>query len=97
MDKLKIIALAATGILTALNGLFMIIEPLTWFETIPGVSRTGLPNSHLIRDVGIAYLAIGMGLIWVIKSAAHRFAVCVAATAWLGGHALFHFWEFTNS
>lgn len=93
ITKAKLILLALTGAGMAVNGLFMLIDPMMWFDTTPGVARTGLPNLHFIRDIGLVYFAVGAGLIWAVRDVHNRLALCVAASVWLMGHALFHTWE----
>jgi len=84
---------AFNGIFLSLNGLFMLIAPLAWYELVPGVTDTGFFNQHFIRDIGMIQLflgvAFGLGLILPER----RVGLWAAATAWLCAHALFHFWE----
>jgi hypothetical protein len=44
---------AFNGIFLSVNGLFMLVAPLVWYEFIPGVTDTGLFNQHFIRDIGL--------------------------------------------
>ena len=46
------------AILLGGNAIFMLVAPITWYETTPGVVLTGPPNIHFIRDIGLIYLTI---------------------------------------
>jgi len=75
---------AFNGLFLSVNGIFMLIAPETWYESVPGVTGTGFFNQHFIRDIGIIQLFLrperSIGL-WLV------------ATLWLGAHAVFHLWE----
>ena len=89
-----VIAMVAfNGVFLSANGLFMLIDPLTWYELVPGVTDTGFFNQHFIRDIGIIQLFIGVafGLGMIVPE--RRVGLWAAATLWLCAHALFHFWE----
>lgn len=59
-----------------------------WYDSVPGVVETGPLNMHFARDVALAYLASGVGLIWagmkLEKSAG------MIGALWLVLHAVFH-------
>src|SRR5258707_15717528 len=84
---------AFNGIFLSVNGLFMLVAPLAWYELVPGVTDTGFFNQHFIRDIGIIQLFIGVafGLGMILPE--RRVGLWAAATLWLGAHAIFHFWE----
>ena len=48
-----LIMVAFNAIFLSLNGLFMLIAPLVWYDFVPGVTDTGFFNQHFIRDIGI--------------------------------------------
>ena len=79
------------------NGLFMLILPALWYETVPGVTHTGPFNGHFIADIAIAFLAAAAGLALATR---HRgplaAALLVAPAVFLGGHAILHAVEFTH-
>src|SRR5258705_8653777 len=54
------IMVAFNGIFLSVNGLFMLVAPLAWYELVPGVSATGFFNQHFIRDIGIIQLFLGV-------------------------------------
>ena len=77
----------------SLNGLFMIIAPLAWYELVPGVTNTGFFNQHFVRDIGIIQLFIGIAFAIGLVVPERRVGLWAVATVWLSAHALFHFWE----
>ena len=81
------------GVILALNGLYMLIDPILWFDTTPGVQRTGAPNVHFIRDIGLIYLQAGAMMLIGLQMAQLRFVLTLSAGVWLLGHAVFHFVE----
>ena len=72
------------------NGLWMLAAPASWFLRVPGVSDTGPENLHLIRDVGLGFLAAAVALgLAALMPGARRVLVAVALV-FLGGHGLLH-------
>lgn len=86
-------ALALNSIFLILNGVFMIIDPKTWYELVPGVITTGFYNQHFIRDIGIVQLFLGIAFMVGYFRPADRLILWGAATLWLIAHAIFHVWE----
>lgn len=76
------------GLYQSANGLFMLVTPMPWYATIPGVTETGPANLHFIRDIGLAFIAAGTGL-FIGAFRRDRKAILVASI-FLGGHALLH-------
>jgi hypothetical protein len=80
----------------ALSGIFMLLTPSIWYQTIPGVTETGPFNEHFIRDIGLAFLASGAALgIATVAGKARRALVCTALV-FTGGHAVLHAWEIVS-
>lgn len=73
----------------ALNGLWLLVDPQLWYDTIPGITMLGPYNTHFLRDVGIVYLVSGAGLWWGLGRG--RGAALVIAAAWPALHAIYHF------
>ncbi|KFC63639.1 hypothetical protein FG93_05765 [Bosea sp. LC85] len=89
-----VIAMVAfNGVFLSANGLFMLIDPLAWYELVPGVTDTGFFNQHFIRDIGIIQLFLGVAFVVGMTMPERRIGLWAAATLWLSAHALFHFWE----
>lgn len=80
------IVLSIIGLSYIINALVMWFAPHFWYETVPGIVEMGLYHKHLIRDVGLAYLVAGGGLIYGIRHP----AIAVYAALWPALHALYH-------
>lgn len=90
------IALAvALGGAAIANGMYMLVAPESWYVAVPGVTTTGPFNQHFVRDIGLVFLFIGGAFLLGAVRAAARVVSWPAASVWLSGHALFHFWEVT--
>jgi hypothetical protein len=84
---------ALNGIFLSANGLFMLVAPQVWYDSVPGVTDTGFFNQHFIRDIGIIQLFLGVAFIVGLLRPERRIGLWAAATLWLSAHALFHLWE----
>jgi hypothetical protein len=87
------IMVAFNGLFLSLNGLFMLVAPLVWYEFVPGVTDTGFFNQHFIRDIGLIQLFLGIAFGVGMFRPERRIALWAAATLWLCAHAVFHLWE----
>jgi hypothetical protein len=81
------------GVGALANGLFMLASPANWYFAVPGVTTTGPFNQHFLRDIGLIFLFIGSAYLIGAARTQYRVALWTAASLWLCGHALFHFWE----
>lgn len=72
-----------------LNGLFMLIAPLPWYQLVPGVEGTGPFNQHFVRDIGSIYTVIGASLLWLMRDA-RAWPAALAGAGFLALHALVH-------
>jgi hypothetical protein len=77
------------GLLAAANAVFMLLAPVAWYATVPGVPNTGPFNAHFIRDIGAAFLVAGGSLVWFAHDARARPAA-LACAAFFVLHALVH-------
>ena len=80
---------AVLAVLTALNGLIMLLAGAAWYESVPGVSETGPYNPHFIQDIGAAFLVAGLALaarVWRPR----YWPAAVAGAGFLVAHALLH-------
>lgn len=84
---------AFNAILLSANGLFMLVNPLAWYELVPGVTDTGFFNQHFVRDIGMIQLFLGVAFGLGMFVPERRVGLWAASTLWLSAHALFHFWE----
>lgn len=86
-------ALAVNSVFMLVNGLYMLWDPLGWYNLVPGVVDTGGYNQHFIRDIGLIKLGIAAAFAIGICRPQHRVVLWSSGALWLVGHALFHFWE----
>ena len=80
------------GLLQLLNGLFMLLAPELWYHSIPTVPGTGPFNPHFVRDIGCAYSAAGISLLWLARDA-KAWPAALAGSLFLVLHALTHVWD----
>jgi hypothetical protein len=94
MLKLVCLAVAfAMGLAAVANGAFMLMSPMDWYLSVPGVTTTGPFNQHFIRDIGVIFLFLGSAFLTGAATPRYRVILWSASTLWLAAHALFHFWE----
>lgn len=75
------------------NGLWMLLAPADWFMRVPGVRGTGPENAHLIRDVGLGFLAAAAALGLAVLTPAMRRVLVAVALVFVGGHGALHLLE----
>lgn len=82
--------LAILGLAHAANGLLMLAAPAHWYALVPGVAMTGPFNPHFVRDIGLAFLASGVGLMFGAGKGREAALLAAAGAAWPALHGLFH-------
>ncbi len=84
-----VIAVIALGSVS--NGIWMLLAPGHWYVQIPaGVPDTGPLNVHFVRDIGCAFLSVGVALAWAaLRPDLRRPLVSIACFFYLA-HALLH-------
>ncbi len=87
--------LLVLGLIHISNGAWMLAAPMSWFESIPGVAETGPLNHHFVTDVGLAFVASGLGFILGSRKGMAAFAL--AGATWPALHALFHIAEWLEN
>jgi hypothetical protein len=92
-DRRKPAVLWTLAAITVANALWMLASPTSWFDTIPGVAHTGPFNVHLVRDVGCAYLTMGLLLALAARWRRGGFALLIAVAIFMVLHALLHVWD----
>lgn len=84
------------GLFNTANGLWMLFAPRSWYYGLPaGVPDTGPLNLHFVRDLGGAFLTLGLGLAFSFtapRAERHR-GVVLAAAAFYALHALIHVFD----
>ena len=85
---------AVSGAVTIANALWMFAGPLHWYHELPAaVPDTGPFNAHFVRDIGCAFLATSVALLWSAFAPHWRPALVPIAALFLVGHALVHVYD----
>ncbi len=72
----------------------MLAGPAGWWVGIPAaVPDFGPFNEHFVRDIGCAFLTVGVALAWAARRPAVRFPLLTVAALFLGAHALLHVFD----
>ena len=77
------------------NSVSMLIAPLTWYDTVPGVPTTGPFNPHFVRDIGCVYLACALGCGWFAWRPVQGWPALAIGAFWLTAHAAVHVYDAT--
>lgn len=86
-----LVVVAAIAVLGVANGIWMLLDPGHWYEHLPaGVPDTGPLNSHFVRDIGCAFLATGIGLLWAVRAPRFRTPLVGVVALFYVAHAILH-------
>ena len=92
--SLGTVILFLVGLSSAANALWMLVGPEHWYGHVPAaIPDFGPYNVHFVRDAGIAYLTVSIGLLWSASREAVRLPMTILATMFFGGHALVHLFD----
>jgi hypothetical protein len=84
-----LLGLIAAG--SVANALWMLAAPQHWYERIPAdVPDFGPFNLHFVRDIGCAFLTVGLALFWAMLRPGLRLPLAGTAALFYGFHALVH-------
>ncbi len=76
------------------NALWMLIGPMHWYTDLPAaVPDTGPFNAHFVRDIGCAFLTVGVALVWAALRVPERLPLAAISALFLGAHALLHIYD----
>jgi len=78
------------GLALGANAVWMLVNPMSWYNVIPGVAETGYANAHFIRDIGCAYLATALSLFWLVECPKRAWPAALTGGGFLVMHALVH-------
>ncbi len=82
------------GVGMVANALWMLAGPMHWYTDLPAaVPDTGPFNPHFVRDIGCAFLAAGVALIWAFFSPRFRLPLVSVGALFLAAHALLHAYD----
>lgn len=80
--------LAFLGLGSLVNGAWMLLDASGWFERIASDVRPF--NVHFVRDIGAAYLASGVALLWAAWRPGWRLPLVAVAAVFHVLHAVGH-------
>ena len=87
----------ATGALSIGNAIWMLIGPIHWYTDLPAaVPDTGPFNPHFVRDIGCAFLAVGLALVWADRRPHFRVPLVSVAAIFLAAHMALHAYDTTR-
>ena len=88
MGQTLVLRVAATAM--AANGIWMVADPQSWYQSVPGVDLTGPLNMHFVQDVGVAFLTAAGAYVAALRWPGAAYPLSLIAVIWLAGHALIH-------
>lgn len=78
-------------VLSLFNGAWMLLFPQSWYTDLPAaVPHTGPFNAHFVRDLGVAFLVIGVAFAWSARNIDRSYPIHIGLTIFFTGHALIH-------
>jgi Family of unknown function (DUF6632) len=81
----------AIGAGSIANALWMLAGPMHWYTDLPAaVPDTGPFNPHFVRDIGCAFLTVGVALVWAARSPRYRAPLVGVSALFLVAHAILH-------
>src|SRR4051812_905166 len=75
------------------NGLAMLFAGLWWYGVVPGVTATGPYNPHFVRDIGAAYLVVGVSHAAFALWPRQAWSALAASAGFLTLHAAIHVFD----
>jgi hypothetical protein len=85
---------AVLGFAMIANALWMLAGPMHWYTDLPAaVPDTGPFNPHFVRDIGCAFLTVGVALVWAARSVRFRVPLVGTAALFLVAHAILHAYD----
>ena len=85
------------GIFNTANGVWMILAPRAWYYGLPArVPDTGPLNGHFVRDIGAAFLTLGIAFCFTAPRASRHRGVVLAAAVFYALHGLIHVFDLAS-
>ena len=82
------------GIGMSANAIWMLAGPMHWYTDLPAaVPDTGPFNAHFVRDIGCAFLAVGVALLWAAFDSRKRLPLIAVSAVFLSAHAILHIYD----
>ncbi len=85
------LVIVVIGVVGLVNGIWMLVDPSRWYTDLPaGVPDYGPLNIHFVRDIGCAFVTVGVALLWAWRQPAFRLPLVATATIFYVAHAILH-------
>ncbi len=85
------LVIVVIGVVGLVNGIWMLVDPSRWYTDLPaGVPDYGPLNIHFVRDIGCAFVTVGVALLWAWRRPAFRLPLVATATLFYVAHAVLH-------
>ena len=82
------------GVFNTANGMWMLLVPRSWYYELPaGIPDTGPLNVHFVRDIGAAFLTLGLAFCFTAPQASRHRGVVLAAASFYLLHAFIHVFD----
>ena len=86
--------LVALGVANVANAAWMLASPAGWYSGLPAaVPDFGPLNEHFVRDIGSAFLTLGVALVWAGFVPQWRVPLVAPVALFYGLHALAHVFD----
>jgi hypothetical protein len=85
--------LLVLGLFHVGNGLVMLTQPTLWAASVVHDPSPSHLEFHFIADIGMAFLASGVALVWSARRGSSFAPWAIAGAAWPALHALIHLRE----
>jgi len=86
--------LVALGAGNVANAIWMLASPAGWYTGLPAaVPDFGPLNEHFVRDIGSAFLTLGISLVWAAFVPRWRVPLIAPVTLFFVMHALTHVFD----
>ena len=85
------IGLGLAGVANLTHAAWMLLDPAGWYTGLPAaVPDTGPLNAHFVRDIGGAFAATGVALLWAALRPRLRAPMLAIAGVFYVLHAVIH-------
>ncbi len=86
--------LVVLGVGMAVNAVWMLVDPGRWYRDLPAaVPDFGPYNEHFVRDIGCAFGAVALALLWAAWRPVWRLPLVGVAAFFLTAHAVLHVYD----
>jgi hypothetical protein len=82
--------IAVLGVGSLANAAWMLASPAGWYGGVEGVADTGPLNVHFVRDIGCAFLTMGLALLGAARFPRWRLPLVATAAVFFVAHAVLH-------